>query len=1160
MKIPRATILISSFLIILLWAGIVDEGLFAQSDRTKADIGTNYALIIGIRDYVDKKWPDLEYAVHDAKAIYSILTDKYDFETKNVTLLTSDSPDNDKKPNLTNILTKLKYYKDNLTEKDNLFIFYSGHSEEDDKGETYWIQADADENLNQLWLKHSELCNDFFESEEFKAKSVAIITDSVFQNKLLGRNPPPPSPSDLRYTETISAKALKPSREVIAFGDKGFGTTKKTGKLGFFTYYIHKALDDNWFRVIDLENLFLSKEFKQDARKTAGTRLVTGRLRKSAKDMKGQVVLSCLKPPPPINITNTYIIPEKGQAGDTFTFYAETNRPAFQVYIEIEGRKYRMSGEGTNWHLERSIKSVGDLEFQALAINEENKEGNRKPGKLTALEPEEGVVVVTDATVSPDVGEAGGSYTFTAKTDIPAKKVTLIIAGRHYPMKGSGTDWSLTRKIEDYGNVPYYVVGVNEKDIGGRQKRGSPLTIKVPKINIVESKPSPQKGYAGEEYTITAKTNFPAQTVELTLGGKTYPMEGDKLGKKWQFKREIPEIGKLAYSIAAKNTEGIAGRPGSGEITTEERPPGIPDIASVNPKKAFAGVDFDITARTSEIAQEVTLELAGKTIAMEGSGTNWKYKTRIASIGKTDYRIIAKNKDGIQGKQKRGTIEITEKEGVEIAKAPEISPKEINPGKTFTVRITTKEPAKKVQFEIDGKGYPMSGLGQNWSLTSKIEKLGPHDYNITAFDNKDKSGTPYSGTLLVSALVADVTQVSAESETKKNFAGEEFTFTAKTNNPAQSVTLNMNNLEYPMELSGNNWTLKKPINEIGKWKYTVIAKNKEGKEGKSKSGTLEARYAVISAKSVSDTIYAKEDFIIDAKTNDSSTKEVYLVDGEKRQAMEGSGTDWSITTKVASIGSIKLRVIAIDKNGKESVPAVIDIKAARKPVNVAKHEAPSDGYMGQSFKFTADTDGTARRVELRVANKSYEMTGSGTKWTLSQRIEKAGSVSYEIVAYNEDNVGGLGKTGTIKIKAERYKDNKDGTITDMASGEKIKRFKDNNDDTVTDLLTGMMWAQAMPKRNPMPYEEAEEYVRSLDYGGHSDWRLPTRSELDHLMDKTQSAPALPPGNPFKIQGNEVFWSKDKKGARVYAANIYMGKTNLQGKTNLYNVLPVRRLD
>ena len=1158
MKIPRTTILISSFLIILLWTGMVNEELLAQSNRTGAEIGTNYALIIGIRDYVDKKWPELEYAVHDAEAIYTILTDKYDFETKNVTRLTSDSPDNDRKPNLTNILTKLKYYKDNLTEKDNLFIFYSGHSEEDDKGETYWIQADADENLNQLWLKHSELCNDFFESEEFKAKSVAIITDSVFQSKLLGRNPPSPSPSDLRYTETISAKALKPSREVIAFGDKGFGTTKKTGKLGLFTYYIHKALDENWFRVIDLENLFLSNEFKQDARKTAGTRLVAGRLRKSAKDMKGQVVLPCLKPPPPINITNTYIRPEKGQAGDTFTFYAETDRPAFQVYIEIEGRKYPMSGEGTNWHLERSIKSVGDLEFQALAINEENKEGKRKSGKLTALEPEEGVVVVTDATVSPDVGEAGGSYTFTAKTDIPAKKVTLIIAGRHYPMNGSGTDWSLTRKIEDYGNVPYYVVGVNEKDIGGRQKRGSPLTIKVPKINIVESKPSPQKGYAGDEYTFTAKTDFSAQTVELTIGGKTYPMEGDKSGKKWQFKREIPEIGKLAYSIAAKNTEGATGNPGRGEITTEERPPGIPDIASVKPPKAFAGVDFDITARTSEIAQEVTLELSGKTIAMEGSGTSWKYKTRIANIGKVDYKVIAKNKDGIQGKQKIGTIEITEKEGVEIAKAPEISPKEINPGKTFTVRVTTEEPAKKVQFEIDRKVYPMRGLGKNWTLDHKMDKPKSYDYSIAAFDNKDKSGTPYSGILLVSALVADVTTASAKSA--NNFAGEEFTFSARTNNTAQDVTLKLDGVDYTMEGSDKNWTLKKVIENVQKKSFTVIAKNEEGKEGKSYSGTLEAKYAVISAKSERDTVYAKEDFIIDAKTNDSSTKQVYLVDGEKRQTMEGSGTDWSITTQVASIGSIKLRVIAVDNNGKESVPAIVDIKAARKPVNVVKHAAPADGYMGQSFKFTADTDGAARRVELRVESKSYEMTGSGTKWNLSQRIEKAGSVSYEIVAYNEDNVGGLGKTGTIKIKAERYKDNKDGTITDMASGEKIKRFKDNDDDTVTDLLTGMMWAQTMPKRNPMPYEEAEEYVRSLDYGGHSDWRLPTRSELDNLMDNTQSAPALPPDHPFKIQGNEVFWSKDKKGARVYAANIYVGKTNLQGKTNLYNVLPVRRLD
>lgn len=60
-------------------------------------------------------------------------------------------------------------------------------------------------------------------------------------------------------------------------------------------------------------------------------------------------------------------------------------------------------------------------------------------------------------------------------------------------------------------------------------------------------------------------------------------------------------------------------------------------------------------------------------------------------------------------------------------------------------------------------------------------------------------------------------------------------------------------------------------------------------------------------------------------------------------------------------------------------------------------------------------------------------------------------------------------------------------------------YRDNSDGTVTDLQTGLMWSKAVdPKK--VNLSEAETIAKSMTLGGHQDWRVPNIKELYSLMD------------------------------------------------------------
>lgn len=120
-----------------------------------------------------------------------------------------------------------------------------------------------------------------------------------------------------------------------------------------------------------------------------------------------------------------------------------------------------------------------------------------------------------------------------------------------------------------------------------------------------------------------------------------------------------------------------------------------------------------------------------------------------------------------------------------------------------------------------------------------------------------------------------------------------------------------------------------------------------------------------------------------------------------------------------------------------------------------------------------------------------------------------------------------------------------GEVQCRQSGD-ISKVRDNGDGTVTDLVTGLTWQQegmtgsdALRSRYGYIFDDAVwqvavDYCNALDFAGRSDWRLPTISELESIVDNSRSDFAIDPAFSCpKLKFGADFWSSS---ANEHAAN------------------------
>jgi uncharacterized caspase-like protein len=134
-----------------------------------ATFGTYHALVIGNNDY--KKMRRLKTAVSDAQEVARVLETQYRYKVR--LLINADRYQ---------MLSALNELREQLTEKDNLLIYYAGHGEYDEKNvRGHWLPVDAEPNSTANWISNLQI------SDQLNAMTVQqllVVADSCYSGTM----------------------------------------------------------------------------------------------------------------------------------------------------------------------------------------------------------------------------------------------------------------------------------------------------------------------------------------------------------------------------------------------------------------------------------------------------------------------------------------------------------------------------------------------------------------------------------------------------------------------------------------------------------------------------------------------------------------------------------------------------------------------------------------------------------------------------------------------------------------------------------------------------------------------------------------------------------------------------------------------------------------
>lgn len=229
---------------------IPNQQLYAQKERGMTIIqkdssdlvikGNYWAFIIGINEYLylppEKQ---LEAARPDAQALARLLKEKYGFRVVELY---------DRGATRKNIHSNLRTFSKQLSENDNLLIYYAGHGEYEK--ETHlggWLPSDAKSDEVDTYFSNEEI-RAYLKS--IKAKHIYTITDSCFSQALMG--------TKTRSLRESSVNELynDKSRWVLTSGGYYPVPDKGKGDHSVFAYYLIRILEKNEEKYLPVDKLY----------------------------------------------------------------------------------------------------------------------------------------------------------------------------------------------------------------------------------------------------------------------------------------------------------------------------------------------------------------------------------------------------------------------------------------------------------------------------------------------------------------------------------------------------------------------------------------------------------------------------------------------------------------------------------------------------------------------------------------------------------------------------------------------------------------------------------------------------------------------------------------------------------------------------------------
>ncbi len=135
-------------------------------------------------------------------------------------------------------------------------------------------------------------------------------------------------------------------------------------------------------------------------------------------------------------------------------------------------------------------------------------------------------------------------------------------------------------------------------------------------------------------------------------------------------------------------------------------------------------------------------------------------------------------------------------------------------------------------------------------------------------------------------------------------------------------------------------------------------------------------------------------------------------------------------------------------------------------------------------------------------------------FVVSPRATAASSLTFPVVDTGQNQSFNDRAAMDLPAEAEAYFGQDANYLTHAAA------YRDNGDGTVTDLVTGLMWSQAVDPQKLTPAQAARA-ADKLTLAGHDDWRLPTIKELYSLVDFRGTTGNAPPETRDEVPASAV---------------------------------------
>ncbi len=198
---------------------------------------TYYALVIAVQEYDDPAINDLDHPIRDASRFIEVIESDYNFQKENVKFLEN--------PTKADIIGTLHHMRDQVTNEDNLLIYYAGHGHYDEEMETgYWLPKDARSDNPVDWLPNTDLTNYL---NVLKTKHTLLIADACFSGGIFK--------SRSAFNNALAVEKLYKlnSRKALTSG-----ALSEVPDESEFIKYLIKRLDQNTQKYLPSEQLYTS--------------------------------------------------------------------------------------------------------------------------------------------------------------------------------------------------------------------------------------------------------------------------------------------------------------------------------------------------------------------------------------------------------------------------------------------------------------------------------------------------------------------------------------------------------------------------------------------------------------------------------------------------------------------------------------------------------------------------------------------------------------------------------------------------------------------------------------------------------------------------------------------------------------------------------------